>query len=129
MNDCRCDTRADVARYPQVLPTPSQARLDVISQAVAQTPIPVRIRLKINTNAKLPPHIERLGLKAKTLEGIQKMLGDPAMASRLIEQPDTVLAQLALEFDDPALAEVPGARRPAPLSNAVQLSLVQEERS
>jgi hypothetical protein len=129
MDDCSCNTNADFANYPGVLPTPHQARLGAVSEMVAQTPIPARIRLKINTKAKLPEHIERLGLKAKTLEGIRKMLGDPAMTRRFIEQPDIVFAELALKLEDPALAAVPGARKPAPLSSAVQLTIVKGGRS
>lgn len=132
MNDCGCGnktTSADFSHYPDIKPTPQQARLDAISDAVAQTPIPARIRLKINTKAKLPAHIEQLGLKAKTLEGIRKVLADPAMVRRLIEQPDIVFAELALKFEDPALADVPGARKPVPLSSAVQLTIVKGGRS
>ena len=132
MDDCSCikkSTSDDFSNYPEIKPTPRQARLGAISEAVSQTAVPAHIRLKINTKSKLPPHIERLGLKGKTLEGIRQILADPAMARRLIEQPDMMFAELALKFEDPALADVPGARKPVPLSSAVQLTIVKGARS
>ncbi len=129
MDKCNCNTLSHPAGYPEIRPTPRQARLATVSEAVEKTPIPVQIRLRIDTKAKPPAHLARLGLKDKTLEALREMLSDPKMVAAIIESPDTVLAELACKLEDPALALVPGARKPAPLSNAVQLTIASEGKS